>query len=165
MREDHNGNSYVTWRDLRESVRDYTAELDRRFGVHTQQHDDIGVHLQRAVELAAENLRIKLLEENQIRAQILEERALLVTKTWVEAEFAKLQASMEADLERQVSSLSSRVSSVAGTTGEAAHDINNLQELNTARKSRELGWRGALLAAAVVIITTAANIVFRVFFD
>lgn len=163
MTEQHNGGSYVQWRDLREAMRDYVAELDRRFAEHVRHHETERNADQEALRLARTALEKALAQTNEFRAEATEDKQKYAELSLVISELAKLKQSLETDFARENQALANRIANVASSTAATSTDVGQLQRTSSSREGRELGWKGAALAAGAAIGAAAVSILARIF--
>lgn len=145
-------------------MRDYIIELDRRFADHERHHTSERNADQEALRIARESLAKALAQTNEFRAEATEDKAKYAENTVMFSELAKLKQELETEYERENQVLVTRINSVASASSETSSEVSKIGKTSASREGRELGWRGALLAAIAAVVSAIVSVLARIFF-
>lgn len=149
---EHDAHGLVTWRDLREERSSLLAEIDRRFSEHAQQHKRDYETAQEALRLARDALREALAKTNEFREEAVADKDKYAEKNLVDAALAKMEQSLRTDINKDIQSLSTRITTQATTTSTAGEKIDKLQKNDDIARGKDLGLLGLVASAGGAIV-------------
>lgn len=158
MASDHNGYSYVTWRDAHIEFASQ-RDLDKAVSALTEKAKAHEKETTKALELAAEQLRLKLEEMNNFRQQQNEERGTFATKLGLEVAMEKLGLEIKNLIDTEVAERKSMLSDLRSQQTATSTSVRDLEKGASLLKGRDLGMLGLAGAGFIAIMSFISPVI------